>query len=80
LLQAHLLHTLLTQDWIHELSPLQRLLVTFALCLWVAWLVLRWTDWKGLLLGAGSLLLYLTFGLVSLTTAHWVLPVSYTHL
>ena len=74
LLQAHLLHTLLTQDWIHELSPLQRLLVTFALCLWVAWLVLRWTDWKGLLLGAGSLLLYLTFGLVSLTTAHWVLP------
>jgi len=74
LLQAHLLHTLLTQDWIHELSPLQRLLVTFALCLWVAWLVLRWPDWKGLLLGAGSLLLYLTFGLVSLTTAHWVLP------
>ena len=71
---VHLLHTLLTQDWIHELSPLQRLLVTFALCLWVAWLVLRWTDWKGLLLGAGSLLLYLTFGLVSLTTAHWVLP------
>ncbi|MCS6290033.1 MAG: sigma 54-interacting transcriptional regulator [Nitrospira sp.] len=74
LLQAHLLHTLLTQQWIHELSPIERLLLTVALCLCVAWMVLRWTDWKGLLMGTGSLLLYLAFGLFSLTTAHWVLP------
>lgn len=74
LIQAHLLHTLLTQDWIQELSPMQRLLLTVVLCLCVAWMVLRWPDWRGLLLGTGSLLLYLAIGLVSLTKAHWVLP------
>lgn len=74
LIQTHLLHTLLAQDWIRELSPMQRLLLTLALCLCVAWMVLRWPDWKGLLLGAGSLLLYLAISLVSLTKAHWVLP------
>lgn len=74
LLQAHLLHTLLTQDWIHELSTLQRLLVTVFLCLCVAWTILRRTDWKGLLLGIGNLLLYLAVGLISLTETHWVLP------
>lgn len=74
LLQAHLVRTLLTQNWIRELSPLQKLLVTFALCLCVAWIVLRWPDWKGLLLGTGSLLLYLVFVLVLLTNAYWVLP------
>ncbi|WHZ13236.1 MAG: sigma-54 dependent DNA-binding response regulator [Nitrospira sp.] len=73
-LQMHLLQTLLAQDWIRDLSPLQRLAVTFALCLWVAWMVLRWADWKGLLLGTGSLLLYLASGWVLLVTAHWVLP------
>ena len=42
LIQAQLLHTLLTQDWIRDLSPLQRLVVTFALSLCLAWMVLRW--------------------------------------
>ncbi|WHZ23014.1 MAG: sigma-54 dependent DNA-binding response regulator [Nitrospira sp.] len=74
LLQMHLLRTLLTQDWIRDLSPPQRLAVTFALCLCVAWMVLRWADWKGLLLGTGSLLLYLASSWVLLVTAHWVLP------
>ncbi len=74
LIQAHLLHTLLTQDWIRELSPMQQLLLTIALCLCVAWMVLRWPDWRGLLLGTGSLLLYLAIALISLTKAHWVLP------
>ena len=74
LLQANLLHTLLTQDWIRELSPLERMLVTFALCLWVAWMVLRWADWKGPLLAAGILLLYLGVSLGLLTNLHWVLP------
>ncbi|MCC2640738.1 MAG: putative transrane signal transduction receptor and sigma-54 dependent response regulator [Nitrospira sp.] len=74
LLQAHLLHTLLTQEWIRDSSPLQRLFVTFALCLSVAWMVLRWTDWKGLLLGMGSLLLYLASVMALLAGMHWVLP------
>lgn len=74
LIQAQVLHTLLTQDWIRDLSPLQRLVVTFALCLCIAWMVLRWADWKGLLLGLGDLLLYLVFGLALLTNVHWVLP------
>ena len=74
LIQAHLLNTLLTQDWIRELSPIQRLLLTFALCLCVAWMVLRWPDWRGLLLGTGSPLLYLAIALISLTNAHWILP------
>ena len=74
LIQAHLLHTLLTQDWIREFSPIQRLLLTIALCLCVAWMVLRWPDGKGLLLGTGSLLLYLAISLASLTETHWVLP------
>ena len=74
LIQTHLLHTLLTQDWIRELSPLRHILLTFALCLCVAWIVLRWPDWKGLLLGTGTLLLYLVFSLALLTSIHWVLP------
>ncbi|MCS6317946.1 MAG: sigma 54-interacting transcriptional regulator [Nitrospira sp.] len=74
ILQAHLLHTLLTRNWIHELAPIERLLLTIALCLAIAWMVLRWTDWKGLLLGIGSLLFYLAVGLISLTKAQWVLP------
>jgi DNA-binding NtrC family response regulator/CHASE2 domain-containing sensor protein len=73
-LQAHLLHTLLTRNWIHELAPIEQLLLTVALCLAIAWMVLRWTDWKGLLLGIGSLLFYLAVGLLSLTKAQWVLP------
>ncbi|MBI4001167.1 MAG: CHASE2 domain-containing protein, partial [Nitrospira defluvii] len=54
IIQTHLLHTLLSQDWIRDLSPLQRLVVTFVLCLCLAWMVLRWADWKGLLLGMGG--------------------------
>ena len=73
-LQAHLLHTLLTQEWIRDLSPLQRLVVTLVLCLCVAWMVLRWADWRGLLLGMGSLLLYLASALALLVDIHWVLP------
>lgn len=74
LIQAQLLHTLLAQDWIRELSPLQRLAVTFFLCLCLAWMVLRWADWKGLLLGIGGLLLYLASAWVLLSGTHWVLP------
>jgi DNA-binding NtrC family response regulator/CHASE2 domain-containing sensor protein len=74
LLQMHLLQTLLAQEWIRDLSPLQRLVVTFVLCLCVAWMVLRWADWKGLLLGTGSLLLYLASGWGLLVAFHWVLP------
>ena len=74
MLQAHLLHTLLTQDWIRDLSPLQRAIVTFVLALSAAWMVLRWTDWKGLLLGTGILLLYLLLNWTVLATTHWVLP------
>jgi DNA-binding NtrC family response regulator/CHASE2 domain-containing sensor protein len=73
-LQAHLLHTLLTQDWMRNLSPLQRVVMTFALCLSAAWMVLRWTDWKGPLLGATFLLLYLFLSWTVLATTHWVLP------
>ena len=73
-LQAHLLHTLLTQDWMRDLSPLQRVVVTFVLCLSAALMVLRWTDWKGPLLGAAFLLLYLFFSWTVLATTHWVLP------
>ena len=74
LLQAHLLHTLLTQDWIRDPSPLQRAIVTFALGLCTAWWVLRWTDWRGPVLGASMLLLYLGVSWTVLATAHWVLP------
>ncbi len=74
LLQAHLLHMLLTQDWIRDLSPLQRIVITSALCLCVAWMVLRWTDWKGPILGTGILLLYLGFSWTLLAKGHWVLP------
>jgi DNA-binding NtrC family response regulator len=74
LLQAHLLHTLLTQEWIRDSSPLQRLFVPFALCLSVAWMALRWTGWTGLLLGMGSLLLYLASAMALLAGMHWVLP------
>ena len=74
LLQAHLLHTLLTQDWIRNLSPLQRAVVTFALGLSAAWMVLRWTDWKGPVLGTGILVLYLCLTWTMLATTHWVLP------
>lgn len=74
LLQAHLLHTLLTQDWIRDLSPLQRAIVTFALGLSTAWGVLRWTDWKGPVLGASMLVLYFFVSWAMLATAHWVLP------
>lgn len=74
LVQAHLLDTLLQLDWIRDLPPWQRLAVTFVLCLLLAWMVLRWPNWKGLLLGLSGLLLYLVsaFGLLSWT--HWVLP------
>lgn len=74
LLQAHLLHTLLTQDWILDLSPLQRAIVTFVLCLFAARMVLLRADWKGPVLGTGVLLLYLCFSWTLLATAHWVLP------
>ena len=74
LIQAHLLHTLLTQDWIRDLSAWQRLIVTFVLSLCLAWIVLRWPDWKGLLVGAGGLLFYLVSALGWLSGAHWVLP------
>lgn len=74
LLQAHLLHTLLTHDWIRSLSALPRAIVTFALSLSVAWMVLRWADWKGPVLGASMLLLYLCASWTMLATAHWVLP------
>lgn len=74
LLQAHLLHTLLTQDWIRDFSPLQRIIVTFALCLCVAWMVLRWTDWKGTSVGISFLLLYLVLSWAFLAKAQWVLP------
>ena len=74
LIQAHLLRTLLAQDWIRDFPPWQRLIVTFVLSLWLAWMVLRWPDWRGLLLGVSGLLCYLTavFGLLS--WGHWVLP------
>ena len=74
LLQAHVLHTLLTQDWIRDCSPLQRAIVTFALGLCTAWWVLRWTDWKGPVLGASMLLLYLCLTWTMLATTHWILP------
>lgn len=74
-LQAHLLHTLLTQDWIRDLSPLQRAAVTFAVALFISWMVLRWPDWKGPVMGTGVLLLYLLFNGALLATAHWILPV-----
>ncbi|MCW5800310.1 MAG: sigma 54-interacting transcriptional regulator [Nitrospira sp.] len=74
LLQAHLLHTLLTQDWIRDLSPLERAIVTFVLGLSVAWMVLRGADWKGPVLGTGMLLLYLCLAWVMLAATHWVLP------
>lgn len=74
LIQAHGLHTLLAQDWIRELSSLQRLVVTFILCLCLAWVILRWADWKGLLLGLGGLGLYLAAALVLLSGAQWVMP------
>lgn len=74
LIQTHLLHTLLAQDWIRDVSPWQRLIVTFVLCLWLAWMILQRPDWKGLLLGLGGLLLYLASALVLLSGAHWVLP------
>ena len=73
-IQTHLLGTLLTQDWIRDLCPLQRLVVTFALSLCLAWMVLRWANWKGLLLGMGSLLLYLASAMALLAGTHWVLP------
>ena len=74
LLQAHLVRTLLTQSWILDLSPLQRAVVTFALCLSAAWMVLLWADWKGPALGTGILLLYLCVSWTVLATAQWVLP------
>jgi DNA-binding NtrC family response regulator/CHASE2 domain-containing sensor protein len=74
LIQAQLLHTLLAQDWIRELSPLQRAVVTFALSLSLAWMVLRLADWKGLLLGLTGIFLYLASAWVLLSGAHRVLP------
>ncbi|MCE3224086.1 MAG: putative transrane signal transduction receptor and sigma-54 dependent response regulator [Nitrospira sp.] len=74
LIQTQLLHTLISQDWIRNLSPWQRLTVTFALCLCLAWMVLRWPDWRGLLLGVTGLLLYLASAWVLLSSAQWVLP------
>lgn len=74
LLQAQLLHTVLSQDWMRELLPWQREAVAFMLCISVAWAVFRWTDWKGLVLGTGLLLLYLMIGLMCLTQLRWVLP------
>lgn len=74
LLQAQLLHTLLTQDWIRELSPWQRGALAFALSIGVAWAAFRWTDWRGIVLGMGLLLLYLAIALTGLTQFRWVLP------
>ena len=74
LLQAHLLRTLLAQDWLRDLSPLERLGVTFAFCFGAAWMILRRADWKGLALGAGLLVLYVSLNWTMLATAHWVLP------
>lgn len=74
LLQAHLLHTLLTQDWIRDLSPFQRIVVAFGLCLCAAWMILRRADWKGPILGTGILLLYLGFSWTLLAKGQWVLP------
>ncbi|MBS0171897.1 MAG: sigma 54-interacting transcriptional regulator [Nitrospira sp.] len=73
-LQAHLLHTLLTQDWIRELPPWQRGALAFTLCLGVAWVAFRWTDWKGIVLGAGLLVFYLAVSLIGLTQLRLVLP------
>ena len=74
LIQAQLLHMLLAQDWIRELSPLQRVVVTFALSLGLAWMVLRLADWKGLFLGMTGIFLYLASAWVLLSGTHWVLP------
>lgn len=74
LLQAQLLHTLLTQDWIKELSPWQRGAVAFVLSIGVAWAAFRWTDWRGIVLGAGLLLVYLTIAMISLAHLRLVLP------
>ena len=74
LIQAQLLHTLLAQDWIRELSPLQRIVVTFALSLSLAWMVLRLADLKGLVLGMTGIVLYLTSAWLLLSGTHWVLP------
>lgn len=74
LLQAQLLHTLLTQDWIRELSPWQRGALAFALSIGVAWAAFRWSDWRGLVLGTGLLLVYLAIAAISLVYLRLVLP------
>lgn len=74
LLQAQLLHTLLTQDWIRELSPWQRGALAFALSIGVAWAAFRWSDWRGLVLGTGLLVVYLAIAAISLVYLRLVLP------
>lgn len=74
LLQAQLLHTLLTQDWIRELTPWQRGVLAFVLSVGVAWAAFRWTDWRGILLGSGLLLVYLAVAVISLALLRLVLP------
>jgi DNA-binding NtrC family response regulator/CHASE2 domain-containing sensor protein len=74
LIQAYLLRTLLAQDWIRELPPWQRLMITFVLCFWLAWMVLRGPDWKGLLLGGSGVLCYLASAFGILAWGHWILP------
>ncbi len=74
MLQAELLHTLLTQGWIRDLPPWQRSALAFALCIGVAWAAFRWTDWRGVVSGAGLLILYVAIALTCLTQLQWVLP------
>ncbi len=74
LLQAHLFHTLISEKWIRELSPLQRWVITLFLSGCIAWLVLRRPDWRGLLSGAAALWMYLTSSLALLAGSHWVFP------
>ena len=76
LVHMHLLNTLLTRNWIRTLPSWGRVLLALVLASGVAYLALRRTDSKGLLLGAGLVGAYVALIGAALTTLQWTLPIA----
>jgi len=74
ILQAHLVHTVLTGRWAQRIGPLWQMILPVLLSSSLAWTMLRRNDWRGIGTAAGLVLAYGGVVVGGLNVAGLVLP------